>query len=143
VPDQDPLARLPRRVRERLEDLAIALEAVPAEQIALLGARPIDETRHQQARDSADEIAAGYGWSDAVRAARAAPMAWLDHQLPDSMTWPMSSGARSQPVTTVADRVRIAQSLADAVRAVALWDDLNEDDRDELVGPWAVLIEAE
>ena len=37
------------------------------------------------------------------------------------------------------DRARIATTLGEAVTALALWDDLDEADRDELLGPWEEL----
>jgi hypothetical protein len=40
-----------------------------------------------------------------------------------------------------ADRVRFLESVERVVVALILWDELAEDDRDVLVGPWASLVD--
>jgi len=40
---------------------------------------------------------------------------------------------------TTDDPVRVMRSIADAIAAIALWDVLDEANRDELLGPWAAL----
>ena len=39
------------------------------------------------------------------------------------------------------DRMRFLESVERIVVALILWDELAEDDRDVLVGPWAGLVE--
>jgi hypothetical protein len=41
----------------------------------------------------------------------------------------------------VADEMRIGQSLADALRAIVVWDEIDEGYRDELLGAWSALID--
>ena len=141
MPDAaDPLLRLPLRIRQRLDAFAEALDDLSADDLPLLGARPLDIPVHEAARESADRIAAERGWIDGLAAAFGLALDWLDRRFSE---WQVmrTLTAIPNPATRPEDRARVAQSVVDAVRAVALWDDLDEADRDELMGPWAALVD--
>jgi hypothetical protein len=142
VPDRaDALRRLPTAVRARLEAFAEALDQLPNTQITLLGARPMDNETHERARAAADERIQWHGWQE--------PMAFLRSEL---LRWMAGRFSRRIPLSEalgyvtlndtfrVVDELRIGQSLADALRAIAVGDEIDEGYRDELLGPWAAVV---
>jgi hypothetical protein len=144
VPDRnEQILRLPANVRQRLEAFAQAIDDVPPIELAMFGTRPSDAEAHDRARADADEIAAWHGWREGLETARERSVAWLEQRLDASPHEGYWTGLRSDVALRPEDRLLIAQSLADAVRAIALWDLLDESDRDELLGPWAGLVEAD
>lgn len=143
MPDREgAIARFPRRIRDRLDAFAEAVDALPADAIRLYATRPLDPTAHDTARDTADRIACEHAWGDAVAALRSLAIDWVDSRLRDPQAGLAWTGARNEAFSTrTGDLALAAQSLTDAFRAVALWDELDEADRDELLGPWGSLVE--
>jgi hypothetical protein len=142
VPDRDDaLRRLPTSVRARLEAFAEALDQVPTSHIALLGARPMDTVSHERARAAADERIQWHGWQEPMSFLRGELLRWMagrfSRRIPLSET--LGYVATSDNFR-VMDELRIGQSLADALRAVAVWDEIDEGYRNELLGAWAAIV---
>jgi hypothetical protein len=143
MPDREAvIARFPRRIRDRLDAFSEAVDTLPADAIRLYATRPLDAVAHDTARDTADRIAGEHGWGDGVAALRGLALDWVDGRLRDPQAALAWTGARNEAFSTrTGDLALAAQSLTDAFRAVAFWDELDEADRDELLGPWASLVE--
>jgi hypothetical protein len=136
-------ARFPRRVRDRLEGFGEAIDTVPNDNLALFATRSLDRERHDEARAAADRIASEHGWDRGIAALRDVAIDWVGQRMDDPTAWLGAVGTRADSLSMrPEDLGRVGQSLADAFRAVALWDDLDDERRDELLGPWASLVEA-
>jgi hypothetical protein len=144
VPDREAaIARFPRRVRDRLAAFAEAVDGVPNNDLAMFATRPLDSAAHDAARATADRLAAERAWQDGMAALRALAINWIQERIDDPTAWAGIAGRRGDGLSTQVDDLRrVTQSLADAFRAVALWDELDEADRDELLGPWGSLAES-
>jgi hypothetical protein len=127
--------------RHRLERFANAFDLVDASSyMTFVDARPSADLGRAQ-EDVLHALASGPR-RDAVRAAvdafvHAGTVAYSRRtSLPDTLMLFQSLPDRAE------DRVRFLASLERAVVAVILWDELSEDDRQALAGPWAVRVEA-
>ena len=145
APDREAaFARFPRRVRDRLERFAEAIDTVPNDNLAMFGTRSLDPETHDEARAAADGIAGEHGWDGGIAALRDVAIDWVEQRMDDPSAWLGAVGRRADSLSMrPEDLGRVGQSLADAFRGVALWDDLDEERRSELLGPWASLAETE
>ena len=139
--ERDPLAGLTPRERQRLARFGAAFERLDAAQYSTLSDGGQGEVvRHAQAH-ALETI----GHGPRHHAVAAAVRAFVDDaataysrriSLPDQVLIYQSLPDRPE------DRVRFLQSLERAVVAVILDDQLAEDDRAALLGPWTTLIDA-
>jgi hypothetical protein len=137
----EPFERLPTAVRQRLEAFADALESISTEEMTLLGARPLDTETHERARAAADERIQWHGWQQAVFSMRHDLLQWMIRrfsQVPRSEVIPFAGVTDN---LRVADELRIGQSLADALRAIVVWEEIDEGYRDELLGAWSAVVD--
>jgi hypothetical protein len=141
VTDIDDVAALDARTRRRLERFAEAFELIDASAyMTLAEARPGHAVERAQA-DAVQRLGSGRR-QRAARAAvavftQAATVAYARRtSLPDTLMLFQSLPDRAE------DRVRFLASVERAVVAIILWDELSEDDRQALAGPWAARIEA-
>lgn len=138
----DAIDRLPGSVRRRLAAFSGKVERVRLEDLPLYAATPDGRAEHQQALDSAERAAAESGRGRAVEVARSSVGEFLLRFYGDSQYRPTWVGLNwGQSLGTTDDRVRVMRSLGEAVAALVLWDVLTEGQRDELLGPWAALVE--
>jgi hypothetical protein len=144
VPDREAaLARFPRRVRDRLEAFAEAVDGVPNDSVAIFATRSLDREKHDEARATADRIASEHDWDGGIAALRDLAIDWVEQRMDDPSAWLGALGTRADSLSMrPEDLGRVGQSLADAFRAVALWDELDDERRDELLGPWVSLVDA-
>jgi hypothetical protein len=126
--------------RARLERFAALFERLDASRYSML-TEGFDTAEVEAAKASARErIGGGSRRRDAVRAAvkaftDAATTAYADRMsLPDTLLLFQSLPDRAP------DRVRFLESVERVVVALILWDELEGDDLDALVGPWADLV---
>jgi hypothetical protein len=142
VPDgNDPATALPADARRRLDAFTEALERVNVGDLSLY-AIPGDEAEIDRARQAAHDVARQRGLAAALEAAR--------HEVVESVADDYrGTAARLGYVGGAAptvgfgaddDRLRVMQSLADAVMAIVLGDALDEADRGELLGGWDGLL---
>jgi hypothetical protein len=136
----EALDRLPTDARERLEAFARALDRIHVDDLSLHVARR-RQPRHRRAVEAAELVGRESGLLDAVQAARRAVLdgvlrAYADAALRVSYVGinPVGGGG------SVEDRVRVAESITDAVTGIVLWDRLDADVRGELLGLWDRLL---
>ena len=132
----DALERLPADARQRLDAFARALDRVPLEDLPLYVARA-RQPRHRRAVERAELSAIESGLGEPVAAARQALIEGVIRKLADGQFRVWIGGVQMAPnLGPVDDRVRIAESLGDAVTALVLGDRLDPDARAELLGLW-------
>ncbi|HEY8437528.1 MAG TPA: hypothetical protein VIK65_02840 [Candidatus Limnocylindrales bacterium] len=138
----DPAAafgRLPEDARERLEAFGRAIDHVHVDDLALYVAR-VRQPRHRRAVEAAEVAATKAGLAEPLRAAREMAIASLMRTFAERQLRVWIGGVNMSPNLGPTDeRIRIAESVADAVTAVALDGILDADDRAELLGLWARL----
>jgi len=142
VPDAaDPLAPLPPEARARFDAFTAALERIDVGAMSLY-AIPGDEDEIDRAREAARAVARERGLESALEGARQEVLAFVADDYRETSAGLGYLGGTSPTVGFGAgdDRLRVMQSLADAVFAVVLDDALDPDDRDELIGGWDELL---
>ncbi len=137
----DDLAGLRREERERLQRFALAFERVDASRYPLFTEQSVpDEVVEAQGR-AIDLLGSG----QRKRAVRATIDAFVDEatraysrrmSLPDTFLLFQSLPDRAE------DRVRFLATVERAVVGLILWDELEDEDRVALVGPWLAFVEA-
>jgi len=138
VPDAgDPLNALPADARERFDAFKAALERIDVGAMSLY-AIPGDEAQMEEAREAARAVARERGLEPALDAARQDVLAFVSEDYRETSAGLGYLGGTSPTVGFGAgdDRLRVMQSLADAVMAVVLDEALDPDDRAELLGAW-------
>ena len=136
MPDAgDPLNALPADARARFDAFTEALERIDVGAMSLY-AIPGDEAEMEQAREAARAVARERGLEPALDAARQEVLAFVSEDYRETSAGLGYLGGTSPTVGFGAgdDRLRVMQSLADAVMAVVLDDALDPDDRAELLG---------
>jgi len=142
VPDAgDPLAALPADAQARFDAFTAALERLDVGAMSLY-AIPGDEAEMEQAREAARAVARERGLEPALDAARQEVLSFVTEDYRETSAGLGYLGGTSPTVGFGAgdDRLRVMQSLADAVMAVVLDDALDPDDRAELLGGWDDLV---
>jgi hypothetical protein len=117
------------------------LERLRVEDMVAMAARPLDEASHAEAVRRATEAAQGSSIASTVAEATADVDAWVLAMFNRSTAQPGWMEANWGRPGTVEDRANLAASLGEVVTALLLGDRLREADRDELLGPWAGLVE--
>jgi hypothetical protein len=135
VPD-DPLAALPAEARARFDAFTAALERANVGDLSLY-AIPVDEAEIERARGAAHAIAHERGLEPALEAARHEVLEFVAEDFRATAAGLGYVGAGpSVGFGADDDRLRVMQSLADAVIAIVLGDALDEADRAQLMGAW-------
>ena len=133
-------AGLPSAARRELESFARQVDTLRMEDLFLFGTRSLDREGHRRAVDEATRIAAERGRPSLPDDVRRTAQDWLIRLFNQTEFAPTVVGpAFSRSVGRGSDRAQIASSLSEALLALALADQLDEADRDELLGPWAQL----
>jgi hypothetical protein len=136
----DALEGLPADARQRLEAFARALERVPVEDLPLHVAR-VRQPRHRRAAEAAELVAVEQGLGGPLHAARQRMLDGLMRELANGQFRVWVGGVAMAPnLGPVDERVRIAQSVSDAVTAVTLGDRLDRAVYAELIGLWERLL---
>ena len=141
MPDpSDPLAALPTDARKRLDELARAIERVPLQDLPLYADRRFDD-EHIRAVQEAERIADEAGLSERIRAAQQALREAVIQLYGSAQLRGTIMGMNiAPPPGTDEDRIRMLESLGDAVMATILDDRLDPDDHAELLGLWARIL---
>ena len=141
MPDRDDaLAALPAEARERLDGFMAALERVNVGDLSLY-AIPVDEAEIERAREAAHAVARERGLEPALEAARHKVLEFVAEDYRETAAGLGYVGAGpSVGFGADDDRLRVMQSLADAVIAIVLGDALDEADRGQLMGSWDGLL---
>jgi hypothetical protein len=131
--------RLPEDARKRLEAFGRAIDHVHVDDLALYVAR-VRQPRHRRAVEAAELAATEAGLAEPLRAAREMAITSLMRTFAERQLRVWIGGVNMAPTLGPTDeRIRIAESIADAVTAVALDGVLDADDRAELLGLWTRL----
>lgn len=141
MPDQsDPLASLPRDARKALDQFAQAIERVPLENLQLYADRRFDD-EHIRVVEEAKRVADEAGLTDGIRAAQRALTEGVVQMYGSVQMRGTILGTNiAPPPGTNEDRIRMLESLGDAVTATVLGDRLDPDDHAEMLGLWARLL---
>jgi hypothetical protein len=142
VPERsDPLSTLPGGARARLVAFMTALEHVNVGELAMFAVRT-REPAHGRAVAAAAEAARERHLEPQVEAAREVAVDYVTRAYQHGMLRISYFGpTEATGFGPAGDRVRVMQSLADAVTAVILDDALDDADRAELIGAWHGLLE--
>jgi hypothetical protein len=135
----EALDRLPPDARTRLESLAAAIERISIEELPLYAVR-VEQPDHGHAVEAATLMARESGMRAAIEAAQAAMLDFIARLYSAA---PNRFGIGGEVVANLGrpdDRVRVMQTLSDAVSALVLDERLREADRTELLGEWARLL---
>ena len=136
----DPLAALPADARERFDAFTAALERINVGDMTLYSI-PDAETDIDRAREAAHGVARERGLEAPLEAARQEVLAFVAESYREASAGLGYMG--SSPTIGFGpddDRLRVMQSVADAVTAVVLGDALEGGDRAELLGGWGSLL---
>jgi hypothetical protein len=137
VNPDDALAVLSAEARADLERFALALERVHVDDLPLYAVRP-RQPGHRRAVEAAALAARERGLEAAVDAAREAVIGYVTRQYGAAQFRTAYVGLNTAPgLGPTEDRVRVMQSIGDAVTAMALADAIDASDRAELLGAWA------
>jgi hypothetical protein len=132
---------LHRAERDRLEAFAAAFEDVDPLGYERFAGSTADDDEVESARSSALAAIATdarrKAVERAVRSFRAASEEALSRRLPAPQM--LFAGFGQAP--RAEDRVRFQQTLERAVVATIVWDELTDEERDVLAGPWAQLLQ--
>lgn len=135
----DALDGLPVEARKRLETFARALDRVHVDDLPVYVARR-RQPRHRRAVEAAELVAIESGLVEQVSAARRVLLDRVLRAFADAGFRVSYVGLNPVGGAPVEDRVRIAESIAEAVTAIVLWDRLDADTRGELLGLWDRLL---
>jgi hypothetical protein len=132
---------LDARARRRLDRFADGFERVNAHDYVRYATVPPDPDATARAEADVVRLIGTGRRHDAIRAAieafvEAAGIAYSNHlALPQYLL--LNDAVADQPD----DRRRFLRALERAVAAIVLWDELTDDDRDLLAGPWLDLVD--
>ena len=139
--DIDRLSGLPPAARDRLRRFATVFDRLDASAYSTL-TEAVTDADVERAQESAMELVGTNGpRRDAVRTAiraftDAATRAYASRMsLPDTILLFQSLPDRAE------DRAHFLGSVERVVVALILWDELEIDDREALVGPWATIVD--
>ncbi|HET9519764.1 MAG TPA: hypothetical protein VFO73_01820 [Candidatus Limnocylindrales bacterium] len=133
------LDRLPSDARKRLELLAAAIERISIEDLPLYAVR-VPQPDHRRAVEAGALVAREAGMTAGVEAAQTAMLDFVTRLYSAA---PNRFGIGGEVVANLGrpdDRVRVMQTLGDAVAALVLHERLRQTDRTELLGEWARLL---
>lgn len=135
----DALDRLPADARERLDAFTRALDRVHVDDLVLHVARR-RQPRHRRAVETAELVAIEHGLLEPIVAARRIVLDGVLRAFADAQLRVGVVGINPIGGGPVDDRVRVAESLSEAVTALALGERLDADTRGELLGLWDRLL---
>jgi hypothetical protein len=140
TPTDDALARLPADARLRLDAFARALERIPVDDLPL-HVRRVRQPVHRRAVEAAELVASEHRLGEPLRAARQVMLDGLFRAFANGQfrVW-LGGEAMAPNLGPVDERVRIAESVSDAVTAIVLDHRLDPDVHAELIGLWDRLL---
>jgi hypothetical protein len=134
---------LPSNVQAGLESFLKRVERLRIEDLPMFAAAPLDQEAYDESVTAATRAAFDTDRREILEEGHRAASRWLDRLYSQQQFYPEWAGpAMSRSVGTAADLTRLRRSMLDAISALVLWDVLDEAYRDELIGPWAALIDA-
>ncbi len=123
--------------RARLERFAAAFEQVDAMDYERYAGTTASDEELEAARAEAIDLMGSAQRRTAINRAIRSFAEAADRALRGRAPVPQVLFGLAGPTIRGEDRARLLQSLERAVVAVTLWDELHEDEREVLLGPWA------
>jgi hypothetical protein len=127
--------------RRRLDRFARRFDAIPVTDFMLFAGPTTPDGRLQAAMDAANE-AMGPRLRNTAKGAVAEFVKAAQLRYAERFSVLELLGVGSNRASSADDRFRVFQSLERAVVALVLWNQLDDETRSALGGPWAELIEA-
>ena len=133
--DGDPLELLSPGARRRLDHFADAFQQLNSEVYASFAAASLDPEERREALARVQELIGQGSRRDGVLAALA-EFREFAVRAASSLAGFESAFATRTSSPSPEERVRFLASLELAVVAVVLWDEIEADERSDLLGPW-------
>jgi len=134
---RDPIGLLPADARRRLDRFATAFQGLDSEVYAAFAAASHDPDERLRALDRIQELIGPGPRRAGVLAALTEFREFAVRSATDAMGGYHSALLTRANSSSPEERVRFLASLELAVVTVILWDEIEPDERDELLGPWA------
>jgi len=132
---------LDARARRRLERFAAEFDTVDAEDLILFAGPAQPDAQLREAMDSALRELHAPSRREAAKVAVETFVTAAQRRYSEKFNVAeLFLGAKR--ASTAEDRVRVFRALERAVAAVILWEDLDDDTRTALAGPWSELVDA-
>jgi hypothetical protein len=132
----DPLARLSPDARRRLDRFATAFQQLDSEVYSAFAAASLDPEERRDALARVQELIGQGSRRAGVLAALGEFRAFAVRAASEALGGHASVLLTRSNTATPEERVRFLASLELAVVAVVLWDEIEPDERGELLGPW-------
>ncbi|MCI0583288.1 MAG: hypothetical protein L0227_10445 [Chloroflexi bacterium] len=132
----DPIGLLPAEARRRLDRFATAFQGLDSEVYAAFAAASHDADERLAALDRIQELIGPGPRRAGVLAALAEFREFAVRSATDALGGFNSVLLTRANASSPGERVRFLASLELAVATVILWDELEPDEREDLLGPW-------
>jgi hypothetical protein len=132
----DPIDALPRSARDRLDRFAGLFQQLDADVYASFAAASADPDERREALVRVQELIGSGGRRVGVLAALSQFREYAVRSATEALGGYHSVLLTRGNAASPDERLRFLASLELAVVAVILWDEIEPDERDELLGPW-------
>ncbi len=133
---RDPIARLPGEARGRLDRFADAFQQLDSELYMAFSAASHDPDERLEALDRVQELIGQGSRRAGVLAALGEFRDFAVRSATEALGGYHSVLLTRTNASSPEERLRFLASLELAVVAVILWDEIEPDERDSLLGPW-------
>lgn len=133
----DRITRLPRAARDRLDRFAEAFQQLDSTFYGAFAAASHDPDERLAALDRVQELIGRGARREGVLAALAEFRGFAVRAASEALGGYHSVLLTRSNTSSPEERLRFLASLELAVVTVILWDEIEPDERDELLGPWA------
>ena len=138
MPDpRDPIDALPKEVRERLDRFAAAFQGLDTDVYPAFAAASHDPDERREALARVQELIGPGPRRAAVLAALTEFREYAVRSATDALGGFHSALLTRANSSSAEERVRFLASLELAVVTVILWDEIEPDEREDLLGPWS------
>ncbi len=132
----DPLDRLSIEARDRLDRFAEAFQLLDSDLYSVFAAASHDPVERMAALARVQQLIGGGSRRAGVLAALAEFREFAVRSATEALGGANAALLTRTNVSTPEDRVRFLASLELAVVTVILWDEIDSDERSQLLGPW-------
>lgn len=132
----DPMDRLSAEARDRLDRFAQAFQLLDSDLYSVFATASHDPVERMAALARVQELIGGGSRRAGVLAALAEFREFAVRSATEALGGANAALLTRTNVSTPEDRVRFLASLELAVVTVILWDEIEPDERSQLLGPW-------
>lgn len=137
----DPLDRLSAGSRARLDRFASAFQLLDSDLYTVFAASSHDPDERHSALERVQELIGQGSRREGVLAALAEFREFAVRSATEALSGSNAALLTRTNVATAEDRVRFLASLELAVVTVILWDEIEPEERSQLLGPWEEMAE--